>query len=60
MIEQIANCVAGVTGRFSLDIALAVSPRQRHLAVLHHGQRGTWHFPVRHGIGGEAIEFGNE
>jgi hypothetical protein len=42
------------------DIALTISPRQRHLAILHHGERDTRHFPVGHHIGGEMIEIGDK
>ena len=42
------------------DIALTISPRQRQLAVLHHGKRRTRHLPVGHDVGGELIEIGDK
>jgi hypothetical protein len=39
-----------------LDIALTISPRERHLAILHHSERDTRHFPVSHGISGKVIK----
>ncbi len=38
VIEPMRNCVEGVTGEVRLDVALTISPRECHLAVLHHGQ----------------------
>jgi len=43
-----------------LDIALTISPRQRHLAILHHGECNTRHLPIGHDIGDEMIEIGDK
>lgn len=43
-----------------LRIALAISPRQRHLAILHDGEHCARHLPVGHDFGGEMIEIGDK
>ena len=42
------------------DVALAISPRLRHLAILYHGERYARYLPVGHDIGGEMIEIGDK
>ena len=54
VIEQIRNCVSGVTGRCALDIALAIRAQQRDLAVLDDGKRHAGNLPVSHRAGGEG------
>ena len=46
----------GRNGQVRFDVTLTIGLRQRHLAVLHHGESYAWHFPVGHGIGGKTIE----
>ena len=60
VIEPMRNCVEGVTGEVRLDVALTISPRECHLAVLHHGQSCARYLPVGHRIDRELIELWSE
>ncbi len=58
--EAIWNCVSVVTFKAGFDIAKAIGPDERHLAVLHHRNSEARNLPLVHRFRGETFELGNE